>query len=75
MIFLIKCEIRWFQFFWSNWLKNEKFDDFMEYAVQQIRWFQGIYRQLDDFNKFVNEEILLDDFSFFAIRWIQGIKN
>jgi hypothetical protein len=27
---------------WSNWLKNEKLDDFMEYAVQQIRWFQSI---------------------------------
>jgi hypothetical protein len=40
----------------------------MEYAVQQIRRFQGIYMQLDDFNKFVNSEILLDDFSFFAIR-------
>jgi hypothetical protein len=40
----------------------------MEYAVQQIRLFQVIYMQLDDFNKFVNWEILLDDFSFFAIR-------
>ena len=40
--------------FWSNWLKNEKLDDFREYAVQQIRWFQGIYTQLDDFNEFVN---------------------
>jgi hypothetical protein len=38
----------------TNWLKNEKLDDFMEYAVQQIRWFQEIYMQLDDFNKFVN---------------------
>ncbi len=73
MIFLIKYEIRWF--FLIKWLKNEKLDDFMEYAVQQIRWFQGIYTQLDDFNKFVNEEILLDDLSFFAIRWFQGIKN
>jgi hypothetical protein len=73
VIFLIKYEIRWF--FLIKWLKNEKLDDFMEYAVQQIRWFQGIYTQLDDFNKFVNEEILLDDLSFFAIRWFQGIKN
>ncbi len=40
--------------FLSNWLKNEKLDEFMEYAIQQIRWFQGIYMQLDDFNKFVN---------------------
>ena len=40
--------------FSSNWLKNEKLDDFMEYAVQQIRRFQGIYTQLDDFNKCVN---------------------
>jgi hypothetical protein len=61
--------------FLSNWLKNEKLDEFMEYAVQQIRWFQGIYTQLDDFNKCVNKEILLDDFSFFAIRWFQGIEN
>ncbi len=35
-------------------IRNEKLDDFMEYAVQQIRWFQGIYTHLDDFNKFVN---------------------
>jgi hypothetical protein len=34
--------------------------------IQQIRWFQGIYMQLDDFNKFVNLQILLDDFSFFC---------
>ncbi len=53
--------------FLSNWLKNEKLDEFMEYAVQQIRWFQGKYMQLDDFNKFVNWEILLDDFSFFQL--------
>ncbi len=53
--------------FLSNWLKNEKLDVFMEYAVQQIRWFQEIYMQLDDFNKFVNWEILLDDFSFFQL--------
>jgi hypothetical protein len=55
--------------FGSNWFKNEKLDEFMEYAIHQIRWFQVIYMQLDDFNKFVNKEILLDDFSFFAIRW------
>jgi hypothetical protein len=47
----------------------------MEYAIQQIRWFQVIYMRLDDFNQFVNYEILLDDFSFFAIRWFQGIEN
>jgi len=35
-------------------IKNEKLDEFMEYAIQQIRWFQVIYMQLDDFNKFVN---------------------
>jgi hypothetical protein len=34
--------------------KNEKLDEFMEYAIQQIRWFQVIYMELDDFNKFVN---------------------
>ena len=47
----------------------------MEYAIQQIRWFQEIYKELDDFNKFVNYEFVLDDFSFFAIRWFQGIGN
>ncbi len=40
--------------FGSNWFKNEKLDEFMEYAIQQIRWFQGIYMPLDDFNEFVN---------------------
>ncbi len=40
--------------FLSNWLKNEKLDEFMEYDVQQIRRFQVIYMQLGDFNKFVN---------------------
>jgi hypothetical protein len=40
--------------FLSNWLKNEKLDEFMEYAIQQIRWYQVIYMQLDDFNKFAN---------------------
>ena len=40
--------------FLSNWLKNEKLDEFMEYAVQKIRWFEWICMQLDDFNKFVN---------------------
>ncbi len=47
----------------------------MEYAIQQIRWFPVIFMPLDDFNEFVNKEFLLDDFSFFAIRWFQGIKN
>ena len=56
-------------------IKNEKLDEFMEYAIQQIRWFQEIYKELDDFNKFVNYEFVLDDFSFFAIRWFQGIGN
>ncbi len=32
-------------------IKNEKLDEFMEYTVQQIRWFQVIYMKLDDFNK------------------------
>ncbi len=63
LVFLIKLIKKW------------KLDDFMEYTVLLIRWFQGIYMQLDDFNKFVNEEILLVDFSFFAIRWFQGIEN
>jgi hypothetical protein len=35
-------------------IKKDKLDEFMEYAVQQIRWFQEIYMQLDDFNEFVN---------------------
>jgi hypothetical protein len=43
-----------FSFFWSDWLKNEKLDDFMEYVGQQIKWFQAIYMQLDDFNIFVS---------------------
>ena len=47
----------------------------MEYAIQQIRWFQEIYMELDDLMKFVDYEFLLDDFSFFAIRWFQGIEN
>ncbi len=47
----------------------------MEFAIEKIRWFQVIYMQLDDFNKFVNYKFLVDDFSFFAIRWFQGIKN
>jgi hypothetical protein len=59
--------------FLSNWLQKDKLDEWMEYAVQQIRWFQVIYMQLDDFNKFVYWEILLDDFSLLAIRWFQGI--
>jgi hypothetical protein len=41
-------------FFISNWLKNEKLYEFMEYAVQKIRWFKGIYMQIDDFNKLGN---------------------
>jgi hypothetical protein len=61
--------------FLSIWLKNLKLDEIMEYAIQQIRWFQEIYKELDDFNKFVNYEFVLDDFSFFAIRWFQGIGN
>jgi hypothetical protein len=48
--------VKWddFSFFDQIDKKNEKLDDFMEYAVQQIRRFQGIYTQLDDFNEFVN---------------------
>jgi hypothetical protein len=37
-------------FFLSNWLKNEKLDELMEYAVQQIRWYHVIYKHLNDFN-------------------------
>ncbi len=40
--------------FFIKLIKNEKLDEFMEYAIQQIRRFQGIYMQLDDLNKFVN---------------------
>ena len=61
--------------FFIKLIKNEKLDEFMEYAIQQIRWFQEIYMELDDFKKIVDYEFLLDDFSFFPIRWFQGIRN
>ena len=43
-----------FSFFDQIDKKNDYLDEFMEYAVHQIKWIQVIYMQLDDFNKFVN---------------------